>query len=362
MVDLRGALDATSAQWQANLRHMFAAGQFITGEQLAKFEQELASAFGAKFAVGVGSGTSAIELCLRAAALAENRNEVITSTLTSPFTALAILAAGCKPKFADIYEDSLLLRPDDVEERVTRKTGALLPVHLYGAPCDLPRLCEIGRKRQLSMVQDACQAHGATYDGHGLTSYSPGVAYSFYPTKNLGGLGDGGAVLTDSPKLARNLRLLRDGGRKADQVSRVPAVNSRLDEMQCCYLRAFLPRLSEWNDRRARLARVYDEELATAGPVRLVRREPRTVNHLYVIRVPRRQRLRDFLQKHGVATGIHYAIPLHMQPAFSECGLKRGDLPVAERASREILSLPLFPYMADTAARRVAQYIREFYS
>jgi dTDP-4-amino-4,6-dideoxygalactose transaminase len=362
MVDLRPALDATEAAWRANLARMFERMHFVLGEQVACFEQELARGFGAGFAVGVGTGTAALELCLRAAGLNGAGGEVLTSALTSPFTAAAIRAAGCLPRFADVDAETLLLDPEDAAARLTRRTAALVPVHLYGQLCPLPRLAALARRHRLALVQDACQAHGARFASRPLTSFSPWVAYSFYPTKNLGCLGDGGAVVTDRPAIAAKLRLLRDGGRLNDQVSRIPAINSRLDEMQACYLRAFLPHLSHWNAQRARLAALYDEGLRDCPGVRPVRHTAGSVYHLYVIRAARREELRRHLEGHGIVTGIHYPAPLHLHPAFRDCGLRRGDLPHAERACRQILSLPLWPYLPESAVDEVAARVRQFYS
>ena len=362
MVDLRPMLAATEPAWRANLERLFERMQFILGEQVDAFERELAAALGARFAVTAGSGTAAIELGIRAAGLAESGAEVIVPALTSPYTAQAILAAGCRPRFADIDPETLLLDAEDAEARVRKRAGALLPVHLYGQPCDLPRLAGIARRRGLVLLQDACQAHGAQEAGRPFTRFSPAVAYSFYPTKNLPCLGDGGAVLTDSRTVAEKLRRLRDGGRRNDQVARVRAINSRLDEMQACYLRAFLPKLAEWNQRRARLAALYDQALAGCDGVRPVGRRAGSVCHLYVVRAARRSRLRKFLAERGVTTAVHYPIPLHLQPAFRDCGLKRGSLPVAEQACGEILSLPLWPYMPETEVEEVAARVREFYS
>ena len=358
MVDLRPLLAATEPVWRANLERLFERSQFILGEQVDGFERELSAALGARFAVGVGSGTAAIELGLRAAGLAESGAEVIVPALTSPFTAQAILAAGCKPRFADVDPETLLLNAEDAEARVRRRTGALLPVHLYGQPCDLRRLAAVARRRGLVLLQDACQAHGAQEAARPFTSFSPAVAYSFYPTKNLPCLGDGGAVLTNSRAVADKLRRLRDGGRRHDQVARTRAINSRLDEMQACYLRAFLPKLPEWNQRRARLAALYDQALAGCDGVRPVGRRAGSVCHLYVVRAARRTRLRKFLAERGVVTGVHYPVPLHLQPAFQDS----GSLPVAEQACREVLSLPLWPYMPETAVEEVAARVREFYS
>jgi dTDP-4-amino-4,6-dideoxygalactose transaminase len=361
MVDLRPLLAATEPAWRANLERLFARMQFVLGEQVAAFEQELAAAWGAGFAVAVGSGTTALELSLRAVGLGESGAEVLLPALTSPFTAQAVLAAGCRPRFADVDAETLLLDAEDAAARIRKRTAALLPVHLYGQAAPLAELSKMARRRGLLLLQDACQAHGAQAGGRPLTRYSPAVAYSFYPTKNLPCLGDGGAVLTGSRPVAVRLRLLRDGGRRDGQVSRIRAVNSRLDEMQACYLRAFLPKLVEWNADRVRLAALYDEALAGCPGVRPAVRGAGSVCHLYVVRAALRDRLRQHLAKHGILTGVHYPVPLHLQPAFAESGMKRGDLPVAERACREIVSLPLWPYMPDSAVCEVAARVREFY-
>lgn len=355
MVDLRPMLAATEPAWRANLERLFDRMHFILGEQVAAFEGELAAAFGAKFAVGVGSGTAAIELALRASGLGESGVEVTVPALTSPFTAQAILAAGCRPRFADVDEQYLLLDPSRIGTTVrgtARGTArAIMPVHLYGQPCDIRSL----RAHGTTLVQDACQAHGAPLN------FSSAAAYSFYPTKNLPCLGDGGAVLTNSASLARKLRNLRDGGRRHDQVARERAVNSRLDEMQACYLRAFLPKLDRWNADRARLAALYDEALAGCAGVRPVGRKAGSVCHLYVVRAKRRDRLRKFLGDRGIATGAHYPVPLHRQPAFREFARRRETFPVAERACREIVSLPLWPGMPESAVAEVVEHVREFY-
>lgn len=361
MVNLLPLLNATSSQWQQNLGHMFEHMQFVLGAQVAAFEKEFAAHMGAKYAVGVGTGTSALELCLRAAKGKQPGGQVITPALSSLFTAQAILSAGAKLVFVDVDPERLLIDADEVASRVSVKTSAILPVHLYGQPCDLKRLRGIASRAGVTLVQDACQAHGATFRGRALATFSPFVAYSFYPTKNLGCLGDGGAIVTSSVSLAGKLRMLRDGGRKLDQLSRMPAINSRLDEMQACFLRAFLPQLEEWNGQRARLAALYDQALSDCSAVRPVTRREGSVNHLYVIRTPLRQRLRNYLAGHGIATAIHYPIPLHLHPAFSSCGLRRGALPNAERACREILSLPLWPYMPESAVLAVAERIRSFF-
>ena len=354
IANLRPALAAAEPEWRRNLESLFEAGQFIQGPQLEAFEREFAQATGARHAVGVGSGTAALELALRDAGVA---GEVLTPALTSPFTATAIRAAGCTPRFADIEPGDLQIGIGDLRQRLNRRTKAVVAVHLYGQPCDLKSI-----PRDIALIQDACQAHGAVYQGKPLTSYSDYVCYSFYPTKNLGALGDGGAIATNRTSAARRLKMRRDGGRgRRPQVAEIAGINSRLDEMQCCYLRAFLPKLSEWNQERRRLAALYDEALAGCPGVRPVLRTAESVCHLYLVRVERRDRLRRHLEARGIGTGVHYPVPLHLHPAFSDCGLKKGDLPNAEKACREILSLPLWPYLGDAAVLEVAESIREFY-
>ncbi len=357
LTNLKPAIVETASAWRGHLAEMHRKGRFILGEQVETFEREFASSMGAKFAAGVGSGTGAIELCLRAAGITTRRQEVLTSPLTAPFTGLAILSAGASPAFADVDAETLLLDPDDAGNRLRKRTAAVLPVHLYGQPCDLRRFRTLGRV----LIQDACQAHGARFYGRPLARFSPYIAYSFYPTKNLGCLGDGGAVVTDSRRVAQRIRLLRDGGRAAGHVSVAAGINSRLDEMQACYLRAFLPRLEAWNAARRRIAALYDEAFRECDAVRPVKRWPCSVNHLYVVRAARRDRLREHLSQLGIGTGVHYPVPLHLHPAFSGCGLKRGALPRAERAAKEVVSLPMGPYLTEPEVSRVASAILAFY-
>ena len=349
-VNLQPSLRATAKQWRANLKRVIGRGWFILGDELRAFEEEFAAAMGARFGVGVSSGSAAIELSLRDAGI---NGETLTSALTAPFTAVAIRAAGCEPRFCDIDPETLQIDAKDAATHMTKRTRAIVPVHLYGQPCALDAIRRMG----LPVIQDACQAHGARIRGKSLAAFSTHVAYSFYPTKNLGCLGDGGMILTNSREAANRLRMLRDGGRSGDQIAHVRGINARLDEIQCCFLRAFLPRLEEWNAHRARIAAVYDESLRNCAGVTPVRRTAESVNHLYVIRAARRDRLREYLARHEIGSAIHYPVPLHKHPAFAQ----RVSLPHAERAAREILSLPLWPYMKESDARRVAAKIRAFY-
>jgi dTDP-3-amino-3,4,6-trideoxy-alpha-D-glucose transaminase len=343
--NLRPILRATGREWRANLNRVIARAHFILGDELRAFEEEFAAKIGARFAIGVSSGSTAIELSLREAGI---RGEVLTTALTAPFTAVSIKAAGCMPRFCDIDPETLQIDAADAAGRVTAKTRAIVPVHLYGQPCNMQAIRKIG----LPVIQDACQAHGAPLN------FSTPVAYSFYPTKNLGALGDGGAIVTNNAAVAKRLRMLRDGGRDGDQIAHIEGINARLDEMQCCFLRAFLPHLEEWNAHRAKIAVIYDDTLGDCSGVTLTRRTAESVNHLYVIRAERRDALKAHLAANGIGSAIHYPVPLHQHPAFAQ----KISLPHAERAVKEILSLPLWPYMKEFDARKVARAIRKFYS
>ncbi len=310
--------------------------------------------------MGVGCGTAAIEIALRLSGITRREQEVITSPLTAPFTAHAIVAAGATPVFADIDPSTLLLDPARVAEKITPRTAAILPVHLYGQCCDLDALAPLARKCGAVLIEDACQAHGALYDGRPLGAGGRLVAYSFYPTKNLPCLGDGGALLVNDAEQDRRARLFRDGARGPGHVAQFPALNSRLDEIQAALLHVFLRYLDDWNSQRRRLAQIYDRELAEMEDIRPVGRNPQSthVMHLYVVRAKKREQLQRFLAEQGIGTGIHYPVPLHRQPAFQTA----DRCPVAEQAVEEILSLPLWPFLAEEDVGFVTQQIRAFYS
>jgi dTDP-3-amino-3,4,6-trideoxy-alpha-D-glucose transaminase len=365
LTDLRPGHRQCVEVWQRKLGELVERSRWILGPELEAFESEFASFCGAPWAVGTASGTDALTIALWLYGIRTPEQEVITSPLTAPFTALAVLRAGASVRFADVDENTLLLDPDQAAAASTPNTAAFLPVHLYGQAGPLGRWQTLARQRGAALVQDACQAHGARYSGRALTDYSPSAAYSFYPTKNLGALGDGGALCLAGESDREQARLLRDGGRRSGHVAETVGLNSRLDELQAAYLRIALTHLAAWNSRRQRLAALYEEELAPIPRelLRPVGRHPRSdhVFHLYVVRASRRQALQDFLADRGVLTGIHYPVPLHLQPAYASCGLRPGDLPVAERAAREVLSLPMGVHLGEEEIRYVGALIREFY-
>jgi dTDP-3-amino-3,4,6-trideoxy-alpha-D-glucose transaminase len=348
---LRGELDEAIAR-------VLESGWFILGPEGEALERELAEAFGAAHCIGVGNGTDALQLALEGLNVGAG-DEVVTSPLTAAFSGLAILRAGARPVFADVDEETLTLSPEAAERAVTDKTRALMPVHLYGHPADMDALLDLAHARGLQILEDACQSHLAEVAGRPAGTIGEVGALSFYPTKNLGALGDGGAVLTGSDEIAARVRMLRNGGQSHKYHHDLPGTNSRLDEVQAAVLRVGLRHLRAWNERRRALAALYDAELAGSS-LRLPREQPwaRAVWHLYVVRHPRRDALQKALDRRGVGTLVHYPAPLHLQKAFATSGGRAGDFPVAERACGEILSLPLYPEMSDEAARQVAAAVR----
>jgi dTDP-4-amino-4,6-dideoxygalactose transaminase len=348
---LRPGIDAAVAR-------VLDSGWFILGPEGEAFENELAAYLEANHAVAVANGTEAIQLALEAVGVKPG-DEVITSPLTAAFTALAVMRAGARPVFADLDPATLNVSPEAVAAAITSRTKALLPVHLYGHPADLDPLRDLARRHGLVLVEDACQAVGAKYKGRRVGALSGIGALSFYPTKNLGAFGDGGAVVVDDPAVAARLRQLRNGGQTEKYRHEISGINSRLDEIQAAVLRLKLRHLDAWAERRRALAARYEAGLEGGGVGRPVEQSyARTVYHLYVVRHPRRDTLAAALREKGVGTLVHYPTPLHLQPAFAGTG-REGDFPVAERAAREILSLPLYPEMTDAQADTVIRAVRE---
>jgi dTDP-4-amino-4,6-dideoxygalactose transaminase len=309
--------------------------------------------------VDVANGTEAIQLALEALGVGPG-DEVVTSPLTAAFTALGVMRCGARPVFADLDPATLNVSPDAVARAITPRTRALLPVHLYGHPVDLDPLLALAQGYGIPLVEDACQAIGARYKDEPVGTISGIGALSFYPTKNLGALGDGGAVVVNDPATAARLRRLRNGGQENRYRHLEPGINSRLDELQAAILRVGLGRLASWTERRRALAARYLAGLQGSGLV-LPLEQPyaRAVYHLFVVRHPRRDALVKALAEHGIGTLIHYPFPLHLQEAFLALGGKPGDFPVAERAADEILSLPLYPSMNDAQADAVVKAVRE---
>jgi dTDP-4-amino-4,6-dideoxygalactose transaminase len=358
-LDFKGQVRALRAELDEAIGRVLDSGHFILGPELHAFESELAQALGANHAVGVGNGTDAIALALRVRGVGPG-DEVVTSPLSAAFTALAIASLGARPVFADLDPRTLNVDPEAVAHAITPRTKALLPVHLYGHPADLDPLLQIAQERGVPLIEDACQAVAARYKDRPVGTLGGLGALSFYPTKNLGALGDGGAVLAADTDEAARLRRLRNGGQSDRYRHESFGVNSRLDEMQAAILRVGLRHLPAFTRRRQEIAAAYTRGLEGTDlvlPVREPYAEP--VAHLYVVRHPRRDALAEALKVRGIGTLIHYPIPLHLQPAFAELGGRAGDLPVAEKACREVLSLPLHPTLSDEQVETVVRGVKD---
>ena len=331
-------------------------GWFILGPELEAFEAEFAAASGARYAVGVGSGTDALALALRALGIGAG-DEVITSPLSAAFSALAVQMAGATPVFADLDPDRLTVDPRAVEAAITPRTRALMPVHIYGQAADMPALQAIATRHRLAMVEDACQAVGATSAGRPVGTYGECGAFSFYPTKNLGALGDGGAIVTNDAGLAARLKRLRNGGQSDRYHHPEFGVNSRLDEIQAAILRARLPLLggpSGWTARRRALAAEYRGAIQNPSVVVPPECDPGHVYHLFVVRTEARDRFMEHMTSHGIGTLVHYPVPVPRQPVFA--GLGR-PCPIADRVCDEVCSLPLHPQLDDAERASVAAAI-----
>lgn len=332
---------------------------FILGEEVALFEQEFAAYCEAKHCVAVNSGTSALHLALLGAGV-EPGDEVITTANTFIATAEAISYCGARPVFVDIDPTTANIDPARIEEAITRRTKVILPVHLYGRPVDLEPINEIARHRNLTVIEDACQAHGARYRGRRTGSLGRAAAFSFYPGKNLGAYGEGGALTTNDDELAQFARTLRDHGQTQRYFHDFIGYNYRMDGFQGAVLRVKLRHLDEWTAKRQELARLY-RELLEGAPVDLPQDDPQSecAYHLFVAYAAERDRVREELQARGVQTAIHYPRPVHLQRPYAALGYKPGSLPHTERACERVFSLPLFPELASAQVRYAAETLAE---
>lgn len=339
------------------IERVVSSGWYVLGPEVAAFEAEFAAASGAAHAVGVGTGTDAIALILKGLDIGPG-DEVITTPVSAAYTALAVMMVGARPVFADIDPARHTLAPSAVEAAITPRTKAILPVHLYGQAADLGALGAIASKHGVALVEDACQAHLATADGRPVGTVGVAGAFSFYPTKNLGCLGDGGAIVTGDAALAARLRRLRNGGQTNRYHHAEPGLNSRLDEMQAAVLRARLPFLQGWTTRRRALAARYRAGLATAAVTVPPEFDAGHAYHLFVIRSAVRAALQAHLAKDGIETLVHYPVPIPRQPALA--AQAPADCPEGNRACDEVLSLPLHPGLETTDVDAVVASVCAF--
>jgi len=326
---------------------VFEKGSFILGENLKFFEENFAKYLEINYAIGVANGTEALFLALKAFEIG-NGDEVITVSNTAVPTISAIDTAGAKPVFVDIEENTFNIDPSKIESAITLKTKAIIPVHLYGNPCNMEKIIRLAAKYNLKIIEDCAQAHGAEYKGKKVGTFGDYGAFSFYPSKNLNANGDAGMVVTNNGKLAEKIRLLRNYGFADRYNSILRGCNSRLDEIQAALLDFKLTKLDEWNKRRCQIADRYMNELVKLPIIiPLVFPEHKHVFHLFVVRVSQRQKFLEFMSASGIDIIIHYPLPIHLQPAYEFLNYKRGDFPVTEKVSEEILSLPIYPELEE---------------
>jgi dTDP-4-amino-4,6-dideoxygalactose transaminase len=359
LVDLKAQYAAIRQEIDSAMQGTMDSCVFIKGENVAAFEREFAGFCGASRCATVGNGTDALYLAFRALGIASG-DEVITVANTFIATAEAITLAGGTPVFVDALEETMLMDPAALESAVTTKTKAIAPVHLYGQPCDMDSIMKTAGRHGLFVVEDAAQAHGALWDGKPVGTMGNAGCFSFFPGKNLGAYGDGGAVISDDHDLIRKISLLANHGREDKHLHQVEGVNSRLDELQAAVLRVKLRYLREWTDKRRRIARYYIEALAGSNvKFQEVDGRAEPAWHLFVIRVGNRDELRVRLKEQGVDTGVHYPVPLHLQPAYERLRVAKGALPVTERLAKEIISLPLYPELTEEQVDHIAGVVKK---
>ena len=360
LMDLKPQIQALKAQLLEGFARTLDNTSFCLGPDVEAFERDFAAYCGASHGIGVNSGTSALHLALLALGVGPG-DEVITTPYTFVATAWAISYCGATPVFADINPENFLIDPAAVEKAMTPKTKALLPVHLYGQPVDLDPLLDLAKKKGLPLVEDSAQAHGAKYRGSRVGSFGTISAFSFYPSKNLGAFGEGGMALTSDAGLAAKMRALRDHGSVKRYYHENVGYNYRMEGLQGLSLRVKLPHLDGWNARRQQLAELYSILLkGTSLKLPVLSPERTHVYHLYVVRHPKRDALSEHLKQHGIGSGFHYPLPLHLQQAYAHLKLGAGRFPHSEAAAKECLSLPLFPELTDDQVRAVAAVVREW--
>jgi dTDP-4-amino-4,6-dideoxygalactose transaminase/acetyltransferase-like isoleucine patch superfamily enzyme len=356
-LDLKAQYRTIKSEIQEALNTVLESSTFVLGEEVSSFEKEFAAYSGANEGIALNSGTSALHLALLAAGIGLG-DEVITVPFTFVATAAAILYAGAKPVFVDVDPRFLTMDVNRLEAAITPRTKAIMPVHLYGQAADMDSIMDIARRHGLVVIEDAAQAHGAEYKGRRVGSIGDLGCFSFYPGKNLGAYGEGGMVVTNNPDYARTIRMLRDWGQGQKYYHTIPGYNYRMDAFQGAILRVKLRHLEAWTEARRANAALYTMSLANS-PVQVPGVFPNTrhVYHVYAIRCHARDTLREALQVRGIQTGVHYPVPVHLQPAYANLGHRAGDFPHCEEAAQQVLSLPMYAELCDSAIRKITETI-----
>ncbi len=360
MVNLNAQYLSIKDEIDKAIENVISSSEFILGKHVLEFEKNFAKLCDKKYAVGVNSGTTALNLALMAYGIKQG-DEVITASNTFIATASAIAHTGAKPVFVDIDEKTYNIDPKKIEEKITSKTKAIIPVHLYGQPVDIDEITEIANKHNLIIIEDACQAHNSEYK-HKKIPLSETGCFSFYPGKNLGAYGEGGMVVTDNEGVANKIRLLRDHGQVEKYVHDIVGFNNRMEGIQGAILNAKLKHLDEWTEKRRSKARIYNKLLSGVVEAPFEKIDRKHVYHLYVTRVKNREDLMSFLKDKGISTGLHYPIPIHLQKAFSYLNYDKKSFPITENVVNEILSLPIYPELKEEEIEYVCENIKKFYN
>jgi dTDP-4-amino-4,6-dideoxygalactose transaminase len=360
-LDLQAQYQSIKPEMDEAIDGVLKSSAYILGPRVEEFESAFAKYCDVEHCVALGSGTAAVALLLQAHGIGPG-DEVITAANTFFATAEGASEIGAIPVLVDCDEETALMNISELERAFTARTKAIMPVHFYGQVADMDAINDIARRRNILVLEDACQAHGAMYKGKKAGSLAAGAAFSFYPGKNLGAYGDAGAVITNDPEIARVIRLLREHGSPKKYYHEIVGWNERMDAIQGAVLGVKLRHLDRWNDRRRAIAELYRKKLP--ADVKTIKEcaYGSPIYHLFVIRTPERDRLQAFLKKRGIECGIHYPIPLHLQKAYADRGWNVGDFPVAERLAKSILSLPMFPEMTNAQVEEVCRAVEEFFA
>jgi dTDP-4-amino-4,6-dideoxygalactose transaminase len=358
-VDLKAQYQSIRDEVRAEVDNVFESTQFILGDAVEKFERDFADYLGVKHVLGVGSGLDALRLALEAAGVGAG-DEVIIPANTFIATALAVSGTGAKPVLVDCREDTYQIDPALIEQAITPRTKVIMPVHLYGQSADIAEIVEIARNHKLEVIEDAAQAHGTRFLGQRCGSFGLAGCFSFYPGKNLGAYGDGGAVATNDDDFAKRVNSLRNYGQKQKYVHVEKGTNSRLDTIQAAILNVKLRHLDDWNAARRAHAAMYSDSLGEDFIVPTLDPRSEHIFHLYVVRTRNREELQQHLNSLGIQTGIHYPIPIHLQEAYRDLGQGKGSFPVTEKLADEILSLPMFPELTHEQIELVLEALSSF--
>lgn len=360
-VDLKAQYKTVGREVNRAIENVLESGNFILGKEVEEFEKKISAFCGTKYSAGVASGLSALELGMRAIGISHG-DEVITPTNSFIASTSAISATGAKPVLVDCEENSFNIDPTKIEEKITKKTKAIMPVHLYGRPANMQEIMKIAKKYKLYVVEDACQAHGAKYKGKRVGSFGKFGAFSFYPSKNLGAYGDGGIITTQNKELISKVISIRNYGQTKKYHHDYLAQNSRLDTIQAAILLVKLKYLDKWNKKRLEIAKKYTQLLQNLPLITpSFPKESDHVFHLYVIRTKKRDDLASYLKQNRITTGLHYPIPIHLQKVYKDLGYKKGDFPTSEKLADEILSLPLYPELTESQTEFITENIKKFF-